>query len=121
MGFKLTEQQHDAIQYFHHVTPNNALVVESRAGCGKSTLIEHGCRDNLQSRILLLCFNKPIAVAAEARMPANVTCKTFAGWTWNAPLSNGFSDSTYGRVYGHRVSWRFDSKKLLICFESMCR
>lgn len=117
MSFRLTEQQHDAIQYFKQVTPTNALVVESRAGTGKSTLIEHGARDNLQSRILLLCFNKPIQEAAVKRMPANVTAKTFAGWTWNAPLSNRNADSTYGRVYGHRVNWRFDTKKFANLFK----
>lgn len=119
--FKLTEQQDDAIKYFKEVTPSNPLVVEARAGTGKSTLIEHGCRDNLQSRVLLLCFNKSIAEAAVKRMPANVTAKTFSGWTWNAPLSSTLPsgiqvDSTYGRVYGHRVKWRFDAKKLANLF-----
>lgn len=121
MRFSLTEQQLDAIQYFPQVTPNNPLVVEARAGTGKSTLIEHGCRSNLQSRVLLLCFNKSIAEAAVKRMPANVTAKTFSGWTWNTPLSSTLPsgiqvDSTYGRVYGHRVKWRFDAKKLANLF-----
>lgn len=109
--FQLTEQQRDAIQFFPHVNPRDPLVVEARAGCGKTTLIQHGCRSQLQSRILLLCFNKSIADAAKISMPANVTAKTFAGWTWNAPLPDGRKDSTYGRVYGHRVNWRFSTQK----------
>lgn len=105
--FKLTDQQHEAIQSFSKASANDPMIVEARAGCGKTTMIEHGCRSHLQSRILLLCHNKTIADAAKARMPANVTAKTFSSWTWNTSLVDGKRDSTYGRVYGDRKDLRF--------------
>lgn len=115
---KPTEQQANVIQAFKTVTEQKPLVVKARAGTGKTWTIEQGSRDNPDARILLLCFNKPIAEAAKLRMPANVTCKTFAAFSWNAPMADGFLDSTYGRVYGsvrnergvQRVNWYFQAK-----------
>jgi superfamily I DNA/RNA helicase len=107
------EQQQAVIHAFPNVSLDRPLVVKARAGTGKTSTIEGGFRKNLQSRILLLCFNKSIADAAKARMPANVTAKTFAGLTWNTPMFDPVKrcDSTYGRVYGHRVNWRFYTSK----------
>jgi superfamily I DNA/RNA helicase len=88
------------------------VIVEARAGTGKTTQIEMVCRDQMQNNILLLCFNKDIRVAAEARMPANVTCKTFHQLGW----------PTYGKYFDSQMKLRFYTKKiakLIRCEESI--
>lgn len=52
------------------------LVVEARAGSGKtSTLRLHACA-RAHSRVLYVAFNKAIQLEAQAKMPANVQCRT---------------------------------------------
>jgi hypothetical protein len=81
---------------------NGDLIVKARAGSGKSSVIEMMARDKMNKNILLLCFNKDIRVAAESRMPANVTCKTFHQLGW----------PQYGKYFDARMKLRFMPAKI---------
>ena len=52
------------------------LVILAFAGSGKSTTLDGYSRARPSQRILNLCFNKSVQLAAEKRFPANVTNKT---------------------------------------------
>lgn len=91
---------------------NLDFIVKARAGTGKTSVIEMVGRDQMHKNILLLCFNKDIRVAAEKRMPANVTCKTFHQLAW----------PTYGKYFEPQMKLHFYPKKiarLLRCDESL--
>lgn len=81
---------------------NRDLIVKARAGTGKTAVIEMTGRDQMHKNVLLLCFNKDIRVAAESRMPANVTCKTFHQLGW----------PTYGKYFDSQMKLRFYTKKI---------
>lgn len=53
------------------------LVIDAKAGTGKSTTLEECvARVRANERVLVCAFNKAIADAMAARLPAHVTCKT---------------------------------------------
>ena len=76
-----TQQQQDIIK---HVNQGSDLVAKARAGTGKTSCVEMVARSRMDRNILLLCFNKDVRVAADARMPANVTAKTFHQLGWHS-------------------------------------
>lgn len=55
---------------------SNLVVVEARAGSGKTTTLVWRARARPQRRILNLVYNKAMQLDAEKRFPANVTCLT---------------------------------------------
>lgn len=53
-----------------------ALVVKSRAGTGKTTMLRGYAEANLTIPMLYICYNKSISEEAQKKFPSNVTCRT---------------------------------------------
>lgn len=54
------------------------------AGTGKTTTLVGYAQARPQARILYLCYNKSVEVAAKQKFPLNVTCKTAHGLAFGA-------------------------------------
>ena len=93
-----SNQQREALDAFWN---HEHLLIKARAGAGKTTLNEHGCRSNPSAKIVNLSFNASVKDEAKKRMPTNVSCKTFHGLAW----------PTHGFKYKHRLKWRFQAKR----------
>lgn len=91
-------QQQKALDVFWN--PEH-LTIKARAGSGKTTLNEWGCRIKPDGKILNLSFNASVKDEAKKRMPSNVACKTFHGLAW----------PTHGYKFKHRLKWRFQAKR----------
>lgn len=96
---RMTEQQRAIVEVARN---NDDLIARARAGTGKTSVIEMIGRDQMQKKVLLLCFNKSIERAATARMPNNMTCRTFH--------SIGFA--THGKYFQNRMNLRFMTKQI---------
>lgn len=69
---KLTTQQEAIIQFIR--SPTGHIVVEARAGTGKTTILALGA-EGTTFPITATAFNNAITKTLSERMPANVTCK----------------------------------------------
>ena len=49
------------------------------AGTGKTTTLVGYAKARPQCRLLYLCYNKSVEIAAKQKFPPNVTCKTAHG------------------------------------------
>ncbi|EGH45849.1 hypothetical protein PSYPI_27479, partial [Pseudomonas syringae pv. pisi str. 1704B] len=69
-----TEEQLPAIHSFA-----KKLLVQAFAGTGKTTTLVGYATHNSSVKMLYLCYNKAVEIAAKNRFPRNVTCKTAHG------------------------------------------
>lgn len=58
------------------------LVVEARAGTGKTSTLRLYSQARPTQRLLYVAFNKAIQVEAQSKMPANVQCRTTHSLAW---------------------------------------
>jgi len=87
------------IQYTHEQIPainSTARLVRliAFAGTGKTTTLVGYAQARPKLRILYLCYNKSVEVAAKQRFPLNVTCKT----------SHGLAYGSIGAKYRHKLT-----------------
>lgn len=84
-----TEEQYPAI----HSTAKK-LLIQAFAGTGKTTTLVGYAEHHANVRMLYLCYNKSVEMAAKNRFPSNVTCKT----------AHGLAYAVYGTQYQHKQS-----------------
>ncbi|WP_183135294.1 UvrD-helicase domain-containing protein, partial [Pseudomonas coronafaciens] len=82
-----TEEQLPAIHSFA-----KKLLVQAFAGTGKTTTLVGYATHNSSVKMLYLCYNKAVEIAAKNRFPRNVTCKT----------AHGLAYAVYGSQYKHK-------------------
>lgn len=80
MDYTPTKQQASAIEA---ATRGETMVVEARAGSGKTATAKLIAEAMPARKILYLAFNKSTQVEAAAKMPANVTAKTSHSLAWS--------------------------------------
>ncbi|AZC24809.1 UvrD-helicase domain-containing protein [Pseudomonas sessilinigenes] len=68
------------------------IVVKAFAGTGKTTTLVGFAKANPQLRILYLCYNKSVEIAARGRFPRNVINKT----------AHGLAYPVFGTQYSHK-------------------
>lgn len=68
------------------------ILVQAFAGTGKTTTLVGYAAQNPAVKILYLCYNKPVELAARGRFPQNVICKT----------AHGLAYAVYGSQYTHK-------------------
>ncbi|MFJ5299204.1 UvrD-helicase domain-containing protein [Pseudomonas sp. NPDC088368] len=84
-----TDEQLPTIQ-----SKSRKLLVQAFAGTGKTTTLVGYAEENASVRMLYLCYNKAVEMAAKNRFPRNVTCKT----------AHGLAYAVYGTQYQHKQS-----------------
>jgi len=72
-------QQQEALDVFWN--PEH-MVINARAGCGKTQINEWGARLNGEANILMVSFSASVKDEAKRRMPPNTSCKTLNGLAW---------------------------------------
>ncbi|WP_102818531.1 UvrD-helicase domain-containing protein, partial [Pseudomonas syringae] len=82
-----TEEQLPAIHSL-----SRKLLVQAFAGTGKTTTLVGYAKHNASVKMLYLCYNKAVEMAAKNRFPRNVTCKT----------AHGLAYAVYGSQYKHK-------------------
>lgn len=82
-----TEEQLPAIH-----SKAKKLLVQAFAGTGKTTTLVGYATQNASVKMLYLCYNKAVEIAAKNRFPRNVTCKT----------AHGLAYAVYGSQYKHK-------------------
>jgi len=82
-----TEEQYPAIH-----SSARKLLIQAFAGTGKTTTLVGYASHHHQVRMLYLCYNKSVEMAARNRFPRNVTCKT----------AHGLAYAVYGSQYQHK-------------------
>ncbi|GAB0063283.1 MULTISPECIES: UvrD-helicase domain-containing protein [Pseudomonas syringae group] len=82
-----TEEQQPAIH-----SSAKKLLVQAFAGTGKTTTLVGYASHNAKIKMLYLCYNKAVEMAAKNRFPRNVTCKT----------AHGLAYAVYGSQYKHK-------------------
>lgn len=65
------------------------LLVQAFAGTGKTTTLVGYATHHASVKMLYLCYNKPVELAAKGRFPRNVVCKT----------AHGLAYAVYGSQY----------------------
>ncbi|MFS2159669.1 UvrD-helicase domain-containing protein [Pseudomonas sp. Pseusp122] len=86
---KWTDEQTPAIQ-----SQAKKLLVQAYAGTGKTTMLVGYAEEKSSMRMLYLCYNKAVEMAAKNRFPRNVTCKT----------AHGLAHAVYGTQYKHKLA-----------------
>ncbi|TKD45372.1 UvrD-helicase domain-containing protein [Azotobacter chroococcum] len=85
---QFTHEQEPAIRSLARI-----LKLIAFAGTGKTTTLVGYAQARPQARILYLCYNKSVEVAAKQKFPLNVTCKT----------SHGLAYGAVGTKYKHKL------------------
>lgn len=67
-------------------------IVIAYAGCGKTTVLEHLCRNRPGLKILYIVFNKSAQQDAQKRFPDHVTVKTMNGLAYHAETADKLRD-----------------------------
>lgn len=87
MTFQLSPQQQEIFDFVSNDT--RSLIVEARAGSGKTTtLVELSKRIPSSKLSLFLAFNKNIATELQTRLPLNIQAKTFHSHCFSALQRN---------------------------------
>jgi len=68
------------------------LLIQAFAGTGKTTTLVGYASAHADVKMLYLCYNKSVEMAAKNRFPRNVTCKT----------AHGLAYAVYGTQYQHK-------------------
>lgn len=70
----------------------NKLLIQAFAGTGKTTTLVGYAEHHPAVKLLYLCYNKSVELAARGRFPRNVVCKT----------AHGLAYAVYGSQYAHK-------------------
>ncbi|WP_455233447.1 UvrD-helicase domain-containing protein [Geopseudomonas aromaticivorans] len=70
------------------------IKIQAFAGTGKTTTLVGYSEQHANERILYLCYNKSVEVAAKGRFPRNVVCKT----------AHGLAYGQVGAQYKHKLT-----------------
>lgn len=76
---QFTHEQEPAIRSLARI-----IKLVAFAGTGKTTTLVGYAQARPEARILYLCYNKSVEVAAKQKFPLNVTCKTAHGLAYGA-------------------------------------
>lgn len=87
-GYPLTQEQIPIVDY-----AGQLLVIQARAGCGKTSTLVDLTANNPHERFLYLAYNRSIRDDATGRFPSNVTCLT----------SHQLAYKVYGARYRHKL------------------
>lgn len=68
------------------------LLIQAGAGSGKTTTLVGYAQHHSRLRILYLCYNKSVEIAARGRFPRNVENKT----------AHGLAYAVYGTQFSHK-------------------
>ncbi|WP_248767838.1 UvrD-helicase domain-containing protein [Pseudomonas sp. MWU12-2345] len=79
-----TQEQHPIIH-----SNSDKLLVQAFAGTGKTTTLVGYANHHASVKMLYLCYNKSVELAAKGRFPRNVVCKT----------AHGLAYAVYGSQY----------------------
>ncbi|NBA95826.1 UvrD-helicase domain-containing protein [Pseudomonas sp. R5(2019)] len=79
-----TEEQQPVIE-----STAEKLLIQAFAGTGKTTTLVGYARHHASMKLLYLCYNKSVEMAAKGKFPRNVVCKT----------AHGLAYGKYGSLY----------------------
>lgn len=91
-GMNLTAEQEAICDSYVRGVPR--LVIQARAGTGKTTTLKALANAAPTRRILYMAFNKAVVLDAKAAMPRNVKCST----------AHGLAFAAIGKDYEHRFA-----------------
>ena len=94
MATTQTPEQQAIIAAVQAAQPGATVVIEARAGAGKTYTAREICKTYPAStKILYMAFNKSTQVEADRSFPKNVSCRTSHSLAWS-----------FGRKYTHRMT-----------------